>query len=55
MWSSRISSAPGAGPCVAEGPGTSDDNQTKVVNLETGETRQVVAVLGVEGLRCGPT
>ncbi|MDF2707872.1 MAG: hypothetical protein K0R62_3524 [Nonomuraea muscovyensis] len=40
---------------VAEGPGTSDDNQTKVVNLETGETRQVVAALGVEGLRCGPT
>ncbi|MEU7900752.1 hypothetical protein AB0B45_48990 [Nonomuraea sp. NPDC049152] len=32
----------------------SDLNQTKVVNLETGETRQITAAPGARGLRCGP-
>ncbi|GAA3472676.1 hypothetical protein GCM10018965_072290 [Nonomuraea roseola] len=30
-------------------------NQTKVVNLETGETRQITAATEAVGLRCGPT
>lgn len=32
----------------------SDVNQTKVVNLETGETRRITASPGARGLRCGP-
>lgn len=30
-------------------------NQTKVVNLETGETRRITAAAQTVGLRCGPT
>ncbi|MFI7438678.1 TolB family protein [Nonomuraea indica] len=40
---------------LAEGPGTADANQTRVVNLETGEIRRIAAAPGAEGLRCGVT
>ncbi|GAA2376595.1 hypothetical protein [Nonomuraea africana] len=66
VW--RLPSAGGTPKMIAAGlhlvdwPWASDvgeleheKNQTKVVNLETGETRQVAAAAGAEGLRCGPT
>lgn len=41
-------------PWAGDPPHEMAGNQTKVVNLETGETRSVVASEGAKELRCGP-
>ncbi|MFD1934884.1 MULTISPECIES: TolB family protein [Nonomuraea] len=49
----HLISWPWAGDAASREGGTSA-NQTKVVNLETGETRQVTASPDAKRLRCGP-